>query len=393
MPPCTICHLAKSHILPFSLSSSHATQPLALIHTDLWGLALHSSTTGARYFLIFIDDYSRYTWIYFLLTKDQTLPTFINFHKMVENQLTTSIKCIQSNNGGEFLTFKPYFEAHGIVHQFSCPHTPQQNSRAERKIRHLVETGLTLLTQGSLFSKYWSYAFQTVVYLINILPAKLLNFQSTLQVLFHKIPNYRHLKVFRCLCFPSLRLYTQHKLSSRSTACLFLGYASAHKGYIFFDVSSGRVYISRSVIFHETSFPFQMSLPSSSSFSQSSFSTPVLISQPNPSTPPSISQPSSSTPALFPQPNSSTPSSPPTCNPTTNTTSIRTTSGSLPPLLQVQFATNSSSIPSFFSHLPLNTHPMVTRANSGIYKKKSFLVQQTGEPRIYSQASKSDPWV
>ncbi|KAL6315876.1 hypothetical protein AAG906_012212 [Vitis piasezkii] len=116
---------------------------------------------------------------------------------------------------------------------------------------------------------------------------------------------------------------------SRSTTCVFLGYASAHKGYICFDVSSG---ISRSVIFHETSFSFQTSLPSSSSFSQSSFSTLALISQPSPSTPPSISQPSPSTPALFPHPNSSTPSSPPTCNPTTNTTSIPTTSDLVPPL-------------------------------------------------------------
>ena len=225
MPHCIIFPLAKSHTLPFSLSSSHATQPLTLIQTDLWGHALHPSTTGARYFLIFIYDYSRYTWIYFLSTKDQALPTFIHFHKIVENQLTTSIKCIQSDNGMEFLAFKPCLEAHGIVHQFSCPHTPQQKARAERKIRHLVEIDLTLLTQASLPSKYWFYAFQTTVYLINILPVKLLNFQSPLQVLFHKIPNYRHLKVFGCLCFPSLRPYTQHKLSSRSTACVFLGYA------------------------------------------------------------------------------------------------------------------------------------------------------------------------
>ena len=95
---------------------------------------------------------------------------------MVENQLQTTIKCIQSDNGGEFLAFKPYLETHGILHQFSCPHTPQQNGRAERKIRHLVETGLALMAQSFLPSKYWTYAFQTAVYLINLLPAKLLHF-------------------------------------------------------------------------------------------------------------------------------------------------------------------------------------------------------------------------
>ena len=122
--PCKICPLAKSHSLPYSLSSSHASQPLALIHTDLWGPAPSPSTSGARYFLLFIDDYSRYTWIYFLSTKDQALSTFITFRKMIENQLNSTIKCIQSDNGGEFIAFKPYLEAHGIVHQFSCPHTP-----------------------------------------------------------------------------------------------------------------------------------------------------------------------------------------------------------------------------------------------------------------------------
>ena len=146
--PCKICPLAKSHSLPYSLSSSHASQPLALIHTDLWGPALSPSTSGARYFLLFIDDYSMYTWIYFLSTKDQALSTFIAFRKMIENQLNSTIKYIQSDNGGEFIAFKPYLEAHGIVHQFSCPHTPQQNGQAERKICHLVEAGIAFLAQS-----------------------------------------------------------------------------------------------------------------------------------------------------------------------------------------------------------------------------------------------------
>ncbi|RVX16768.1 Retrovirus-related Pol polyprotein from transposon RE1 [Vitis vinifera] len=140
--PCKICPLAKSHSLLYSLSSSHVSQPLALIHTDLWGLAPSPSTLGARFFLLFIDDYSRYTWIYFLSAKDQALSTFITFRKMIENQLNSTIKCIHSDNGREFIAFKPDLEAHGIVHQFSCPQTPQQNGRAKRKISHFVETDL-----------------------------------------------------------------------------------------------------------------------------------------------------------------------------------------------------------------------------------------------------------
>ncbi|KAL6335516.1 hypothetical protein AAG906_030644 [Vitis piasezkii] len=336
--PCIICPLAKSHSLPYSLSSSHVSHPWPSF-TPTCGDCSFYLYNRARYFLIFIDDYSRHTWIYFLSTKDQALHSFITFRKMVENQLHTTIKCIQSDNGGEFLAFKPYLEAHGILHQFSCPHTPQQNGRVERKIRHLVETGLALMAQSFLPSKYWTYAFQTAVYLINLLPAKLLHFQSPIQALFHKLPNYHHLRVFGCLCFPSLRPYTQHKLCYRSTACVFLGYAPAHKGYLCLDVSTSRIYISRNVIFHESSFPFHLSAPSSPAVS-----SPII------------------------------------------------TSDSIPPLIPVPFATSSPAAPSP-PPLPLNTHPMVTRAKSGIHKKRSFIVQHTTEPRTYNQASKNDSWV
>ena len=261
------------------------------------------------------------------------------------------------------MAFKPYLETHGILHQFSCPHTPQQNGRAERKIRHLVETGLALMAKSFLPSKYWTYAFQTAVYLINLLPAKLLHFQSPIQAFFHKLPNYHHLRVFGCLCFPSLRPYTQHKLCYRSTACVFLGYAPAHKGYLCLDVSTSRIYISRNVIFHESSFPFQSSSPPSS---------------PSPHLP-------SSTPALINSPSLSAPSSPAVSSPII-------TSDSVPPLIPVPFATSSPAAPSP-PPLPLNTHPMVTRAKSGIHKKRSFIVQHTTEPRTYSQASKNDSWV
>ena len=157
---------------------------------------------------------------------------------------------------------------------------------------------MTLLAQSFLPSKYWSFAFQTSVYLINLLPAKLLNFQSPLQVLFHKIPNYHHLRVFGCLCFPSLRPYNHHKLSYRSTACVFLGYASTHKGYICLDVSTSRLYISRDVLFHESSFPFQ-SIPAHSPLPQHTPLTSALIN------PPLLSTSSPST-VSFPVPISST---------------------------------------------------------------------------------------
>ena len=362
---CVHCPLAKSHKLPFSLFSSHASHPLELLHLDLLDPAPCPATSGARYVLLIIGDFSRYTWLYFLSTKDQALPSFINFQKLVERQLNTSIKHLQYDNGGEFLAFKSYLQSQGISHQFSRPHTPEQNGRAERKIRHLLETGLALSAQTSLPLKYWMQSFQTAAYLINLLPTKVLSYQSPIQLLFHKAPNYTHLHIFGCLCFPSLKPYMTNKLSYRSTPCVFLGYAPSHKGNLCLDTKTDRFYISRHVIFHENTFPFQSSLVSSDTSSSSDVElvfTPALLPQPQHS--------SSNSSSLCPSPSTAP----------------------LPPLLPVPFTQSdtSSSIP---SPPPSNTHPMITRAKFGIYTKKAYLASQITEPRTYAQASKHPVWI
>ena len=176
---------------------------------------------------------------------------------MVENQFSFRIQCLQSDNGGKFKTFTPYLTTHRIKHRCFCPYTLKQNSRAERRMRHLVETGLALLATTSLPLQFWLYAFHTATYLINWLPTKVLKFQSPFQVLFNKIPNYRHLKMFGCLCYPYLCPYNKHKLCYRSSLSMFLSYNPTHKGYMCFDSNSNRIYITRHVKFHETKFPSQ----------------------------------------------------------------------------------------------------------------------------------------
>ena len=299
-------------------------------------------------------------------TKDQSLPTFTA--TMIEKQLQTPTKGLQSDNGGEFLAFKIYLSTNGIIHRFSCPHTPQQNGRAERKIRH-VETGLALSAQASLHSKFWMQSFQTAIYLINLLPTKVLHYQTPLQILFHKIPNYNHLRIFGCLCFPSLRPYIANKLSHRSIPYVFLGYAHSHKGYLCFDSESGHFYASRQVLFFEDSFPFRSSLATSSSPQQltSNCLTPALLPTHIPTT-----HSVSSTSPDAPPPPSFTPSS-------------KTQPSPIPvPFL----SSDSASLPS-----PVNAHHMVTWAKSGIKKKKAYLTQSVSEPRSYTQASKSTEWI
>lgn len=122
------------------------------------------------FFQVFLD--------YFLHTNDQALPTFIKFKTLVEKQFNLPIRCLQSDNGEEFKPSNSSVSTHGIANRCSCPHTSQQNGQVEHKITHIVETGLTLTAQASLPLKFWLYAFHTVVYLINLLPTKVLLFKS-----------------------------------------------------------------------------------------------------------------------------------------------------------------------------------------------------------------------
>ena len=120
-------------------------------------------------------------------------------------------------------------------------------------------------------------AFQTTCYLINLLLTEILKNQIPLQLLFNKTPNYHHLCVFGCLCFPSLCPNMTNKLSYRSLPYVFLSYAPAHKSYIYLDSHSSRIYISCYVLFHEHSFPFHLvSHPSPSPLLTNSIPTPAL---------------------------------------------------------------------------------------------------------------------
>ena len=229
--------------------------PLELIHSDVWGPAIASSG-GYKYYVSFVDDYSRFSWIYLLKHKSDVEQVFYAFQAHVERLLHTKILAVQSDWGGEYHRLHRYFQRTGISHRVSCPHTSQQNGIAERKHRHLVETGLALLAHSSLPLRFWDEAFLTACYLINRMPTPVLQQDTPIYRLLKVHPDYKFLRTFGCACWPSLRKYNAHKLAFRSTMCVFLGYSPMHKGYKCLDRSTGRIYISRDVVFDESVFPY-----------------------------------------------------------------------------------------------------------------------------------------
>ncbi|KAM1025659.1 hypothetical protein ACFX13_039472 [Malus domestica] len=169
---CSDCVVSKSSKLPFVSGSCTTSKPLELLHMDVWGPAPISSVHGFRYYVIIVDDYTKYSWLYPLKFKSDVLSTFVHFKSLIENKLGVKVISIRSDFGGEFLSskFSQFLLEQGITHQLSCPHTPKQNGCVERKHIHLVETAHTLLTVSKVPHQYWDHAFSTAIYLINRMP-------------------------------------------------------------------------------------------------------------------------------------------------------------------------------------------------------------------------------
>lgn len=137
----------------------------------------------------------------------------------------------------------------------SWPYTPAQNGWAERKHRHITETGLAMMFHAHMAPIFWFDAFSAAVYTINRLPTPLLQQKSRYELLFSHPPNYENFHPFGCRVYPCLRDYATNKFSHRSVPCIFLGYINNHKGFRCFDTLTTRLYITRHAQFDQKCFP------------------------------------------------------------------------------------------------------------------------------------------
>jgi hypothetical protein len=246
--------------LAYPKSNSVSAKPFELVFSDVWGPA-PTSVGWHNYYVSFIDDYNKFTWIYLLRHKSEVFSCFKEFQAMVECQFNSKILAVQSAWGGEYQSLDTFFKHLCIAHHVSRPHAHQQNGTAKRKHRHIVEVGLSLLAHADMPLKFWDEAFLTVVFLINRLPSRVIENDTPYQRLFGKTPDYTFLRTSGCVVWPNLRPYNSRKLEFRSKRCVFLGYSNMHKGFKCLDPSTGRVYVSQGVVFDETVFPFSMLHP------------------------------------------------------------------------------------------------------------------------------------
>ena len=207
---------------------------------------------GYRYFVTFIDEFSRCTWVFLMKEHSEILSILTSFVNEIKTQFGKTIKILRSDNAKEYFSsaISSFLSAQGIFHQSSCPHTPQQNGIAERKNRHLVETARTLLLHVNVPVQHWGDAVLTAYFFINQMPSSSIKNKIPHSILFPKEPLF-HVdpRIFGCTSFVHNLSPSLDKLAARAIKCVFLGYSKLQKGYRCYFPVHNRYYISADVIF------------------------------------------------------------------------------------------------------------------------------------------------
>ncbi|CAL2276928.1 unnamed protein product [Prunus armeniaca] len=251
---CSGCAIGKSHRSSFDKEKTwRASQPLELIHSDICGPTQTITPAGNKFFVTFIDDYTRMCWVFFLQHKSQVLNVFKRFKSMVELQNGYKIKKLRSDRGGEYtsLEFLKFCDDVGMERQLTVAYSPQQNSVAERKNRTIVEMARTMMAEKRIPLKFWAEAINTAVYLQNRSPTSALDNTTPFEKFTGRKPGVKHLRIFGSLCYIHIPSQKRHKLEETCEKGVFVGYGVCEKGYRVLNLRTQKIELSRSVIFDE----------------------------------------------------------------------------------------------------------------------------------------------
>ncbi|KAL1214091.1 Retrovirus-related Pol polyprotein from transposon TNT 1-94 [Cardamine amara subsp. amara] len=258
---CEVCVHAKLTKTP-SPQVQRTTEPLGLIHTDLCDLKFIQTRGGKKYFVTFIDDHTKYCYVYLLRSKDEALSKFQEYKLEVENQLGKTIKIVRSDRGGEYDgPFNDFCQQHGIIHQTTTPYSPESNGVAERKNRTPKEMMNAMLQESGLPQSMWGEALLTTNYILNKIPHKVTG-KTPYELWKGVVPSYKYPKVWGCLAKVAIPPPKKVTIGPKTVDCIFIGYAHNSSAYRFLvhksdipDIHVNTVMESRNVSFFENIFP------------------------------------------------------------------------------------------------------------------------------------------
>ncbi|GJY14988.1 putative ribonuclease H-like domain-containing protein [Tanacetum coccineum] len=290
---CSACAMGKSKKKPHKPKSEDTNQEkLYLLHMDLCGPMRVASVNGKKYILVIVDDYSRFTWVKCLRSKDEAPDFIIKFLTMIQVRLKVHVRRIRTDNGTEYVnqTLREYYEKVGISHETSVARSPQQNGVAERRNRTLIEAARTMLIYAKASLFLWAEAVATACYTQNRSIIRLRHGKTPYELL-HDItftdPDLSYLHVFGALCYPTNDSENLGKLQPKADIGIFIGYAPTKKAFRIYNRRTRRIIETIHVDFDELT---AMASEHSSSGPALHEMTPATISSglvpnPHPSTP------------------------------------------------------------------------------------------------------------
>jgi hypothetical protein len=219
----------------------------------LFGPVTYLSIGGNKYCLVIVDDYSRFTWVFFMYDKSEVQEKIKTFVTRAQKEFELSIKKIRSENGSEFKNthVEEYLEDEGIKHEFSSAYTPQQNSVVERKSRTLINMARTMLSEYNTPDIFWTEAINTACHAINRLYLHKVLKKSSYELLTNKKPKVSYFRLFRCKCFILNKRRRTYKFAPKVDEGFLLGYGSNEHAYRVLNKTRGHVEVAVDVTFDE----------------------------------------------------------------------------------------------------------------------------------------------
>jgi len=212
---------------------------------------------GYRHTCVFTCGGTRYVWVYYLKSKDQTLRTFQTFIAWIEKLTGRTIRKFRSDRGGEFTSaaFDEFLAEHGITRETSAPYTPQQNGLAERMNQTILGGAKSMRVHAGLSEGFWAEAMMTASHILNRSPRRSLHWKTPHEMLFGRTPDIRYLRVFGCRAWVHIPKDQRTKWKPNSVPMIFVGYEPGSKAYRLWDPTTRSIKISAAIKFDETQLP------------------------------------------------------------------------------------------------------------------------------------------
>ncbi|GJX26873.1 putative ribonuclease H-like domain-containing protein [Tanacetum coccineum] len=235
---CVACQKGKQHRASCKTKTvSSISQPLQMLHMDLFGPTFVKSLMKKMYCLVVTDDFSRFSWVFFLATKDETSEILKTFITGIENLIDLRVKVIRCDNGTEFKNrvMNQFCEMKGIKREFSVARTPQQNGVAERKNRTLIKAARTMLADSKLPTTFWAEAVNTACYVQNrVLVIKPHN-KTPYELFLGRKPALSFMRPFGCPVTILNTIDHLGKFDGKADEGFFVGYSTNSKAFRVFN--------------------------------------------------------------------------------------------------------------------------------------------------------------